>query len=271
MLTLTRIILAVVVAFSLVRVEAKAKVSIKNAKQAAQLQAAAVFLKPGSYTFENVKTKQKIFYSADRKNHVFPASKQQGTAAVISRHHNSKLPWHLAKFGNKNKCLSSAWGSSSNNAAVMYVCASGKSGQKTTLEKTKQYWLFVPVSNPTSQAKPNSYANIQLIAAQADSIATRNKKIAAQKAAFNKRGLTDEAYAGMMHRLKRRALEKRSSSSSSRPVSGGTFYVFPTDHLVDQDARALTGQTIVTRGIKNTLIKKWKKGDKSQQWRVTRH
>lgn len=148
----------------------------------------------------------------------------------------------------------------------MYVCASGKTGQKTTLEKTKQRFLFVPVSKPTASAKPNSYANVQLIAAQADSIETRNKKIAAQKAAFSKRGLLDREHAAMMRRLRKRTLEKR-----AKTVSSGTFYIIPTDHLLDQSARALTGKTIVTRGIKNTLITKWNKGDKLQQWKVTRH
>lgn len=139
----------------------------------------------------------------------------------------------------------------------MYVCASGKSGEKTTLEKTKQYWLFVPVSKPTSSSNTNSYANTQLIAAQRDSIETRNKKIADQKAAFNKRGLyfEDRVYAKMMHRLRKRALEKR----GTKQVSGGTFYIMPTDHLIDMPVRALTGKTIVTRGIKNTLVKNWKK------------
>lgn len=137
----------------------------------------------------------------------------------------------------------------------MYVCASGSGSQKTTLEKTKQWWLLVPVNKPTASSHANSYANVQLIAAQADSIDTRNKKIAAQKQAFGKRGLiSDETYSGMMHQLRRRALEKR-----SKTVSSGIFYIMPTDHLVDMPARALTGKTIVTRGIKNTLVKNWKK------------
>ncbi|GAA5902241.1 uncharacterized protein JCM6883_001343 [Sporobolomyces salmoneus] len=267
MFKFVRIALALVFALALVGVEGKTKVSTKNKKQAAQLQAAAVFIKPGSYTLQNVKTGQKLHYSADRKNHIYPA-KGKGTSAAISRHKNKKLPWHLLKIGKKNKCLSSAWGSSSNNAAVMYVCASGKGGQKTTLEKTKQYWLFVPINKCTASAKPNSYQNVQLIAAQADSIETRNKKIAAQKAAFSKRGLvTDEEHATMMKRLRRRALEKR----ANKTVSSGTYYVFTSDHLIDLPAHALTGKTIVTRGIKNTLIKQWKKGDKSQQWKLIKH
>ncbi|GAA5989870.1 hypothetical protein JCM5350_006595 [Sporobolomyces pararoseus] len=266
MFRITRIALVIGLVLALVSVEAKTKVSTKNAKQASSLQAAAVFLKPGSYTFQNVKTGQKLYYSADRKNHIFP-TKGKATNAVVARHSNSKLPWHLIKFGKKNKCLSSAWGSTNNNAGVMYVCASGKSGQKTTLEKTKQYWLLVPVSKPTASAPSNSYANTQLIAAQADSIETRNKKIAAQKAAFNKRGLGEVTHSRMMHQLKKRALEKR----ANKTVSGGTFYIFPTDHLMDTHARALTGKTIVTRGIKNTLISKWSKGNKAQQWKVTRH
>ncbi|GAA5941327.1 uncharacterized protein JCM15063_006440 [Sporobolomyces koalae] len=269
MFSLAQIALFIVATIALAgnsaQVDAKPKVSTKNAKQASQLQAAAVFLKPGSYTIQNVKTGQKLYYSADRKNHIYPDKKHQ-SPATIQRHANSKLPWHMMKFGKKNKCLSSAWGSSNNNAAVMYVCASGKGGQKSTLEKTKQYWIFVPVSEPTVSSKPNSYANTQLIAAQADSISTRNKKIAAQKAAFHKRGLSPAMYTGMLRQLRKRALEKR-----AKTVSSGTYYIAATDHLVDMPARMLTGKVITTRGIKNTLLKAWKKGDKAQQWRITRH
>lgn len=96
----------------------------------------------------------------------------------------------------------------------MYVCASGDNSKKTTLERTKQWWLFVPTSKPTVSAKANSNANKVLLAAQADSIETREKKIAAQKEAFHKR---------MARRVRKRELEQR----GIKTVSGGTFYIMP--------------------------------------------
>lgn len=51
-----------------------------------------------------------------------------------------------------------------------------------------RWWLLVPTSRPlNAKAKQNSYANGLLLAAQGDSIATRNQKIAAQQAAFDRR------------------------------------------------------------------------------------
>ncbi|GAA5897716.1 hypothetical protein JCM5296_000861 [Sporobolomyces johnsonii] len=266
MLRLPRLLLAALFVVALhgvtSTVEAKSSVSTKNAKQAASLQAAAVHLKPGSYIFENVKTKQKLYY-VPKGNNIYPY--KEGTAASVTKYSNSKVPWHRFEFGEKNKCLSSAWGGTGNNAAVMYVCASGADAQKTTLEKTKQWWLFVPVSKTSASAPSSSYANTQLIAAQNESVATRNKKIAAQKAAFHKRGLAGHEHVRMARRLKKRVLEKRTQT-----VSGGTFYIIPTDHLIDSPARALTGQAIKSRGIVNTQITTWKKGNKAQQWKVTR-
>ncbi|GAA5884287.1 hypothetical protein JCM6882_002210 [Rhodosporidiobolus microsporus] len=249
----------------------KGKVLTTNAKQAASLQAAAVFLKPGNYKLTNVATKQTLYY-VPKGNHVYP-QKGKYTKASVTRHTNKKVPWHRLQLGTKNKCLSSAWGSSGNNAGVMYVCASGANSKKTTLEKTKQWWLFVPVSNPTAKAASNSYANNVLLAAQADSIATREKKIKAQKAAFGKRAdlgagfdLEQQAQHGrMMRTVRKRALERR----ANKTASSGTYYIIAIDHLLDR-AAALTGKRIVTRKIKNTVISTWKKGNKAQQWKVQR-
>ncbi|GAA5970909.1 hypothetical protein JCM21900_000567 [Sporobolomyces salmonicolor] len=266
MLHLPRLFLSalVVVALQGVNLTAAAStaVSTANAQQAASLQAAAIHLQPGSYTFENVETKQKLYY-VPKGNNIYPYKK--GTAASVTKYSNAKVPWHRFEFGDKNKCLSSAWGGSGNNAAVMYVCASGAGAQKTTLEKTKQWWLFVPVSKTAASAPSSSYANTQLIAAQSESVATRNKKIAAQKAVFHKRGFTGIEHARMAQRHKKRVLERRTTT-----VTGGTFYIIPTDHLIDSPARALTGQAIKSRGIVSTQITTWKKGNKAQQWKVTR-
>jgi hypothetical protein len=162
----------------------------------------------------------------------------------------------------------------------MYVCATGAKAKTTTLEKTKQWFLFVPVSKPTAVARPDSYANRVLLAAQADAIRTRAKKVAKQRKSFHRR-------------LARRG--RGSGKSKIKTVTGGTFYIIPcvgeyayrylpsgranrmpllsavcsTDHLLDR-ASALTGGRITTRGVRNTQLKSWKKGDKSQQWKVLR-
>ncbi|GAA5974617.1 hypothetical protein JCM11641_007026 [Rhodosporidiobolus odoratus] len=243
------------------------KVLTTNQKQAAQLQAAAVFLKPGNYKLQNVQTKQTLYY-VPSGNHIYP-QKGKYTKAAVTAYSNKKVPWHRLGFGSKQKCLSSAWGSTGNNAAVMYVCASGADSKKTTLEKTKQWWLFVPVSKPTASASSTSYANNILLAAQADSISTREKKVAAQKAAFNKRdglhGLEAFQHQRMMRTVRKRALQRR----ANKHASSGTYYIIAIDHLLDR-AAALTGKQIKTRGIRNTVISNWKKGNKAQQWKVTR-
>ncbi|GAA5997472.1 uncharacterized protein JCM10292_000872 [Rhodotorula paludigena] len=265
------LLLCTLFALLLAAVDAKktGKVLTTNEKAAASLQAAAVKLKPGNYRFQNVQTKQSFVYQA-KGNHVYPGKTNKGAAFTVAAHPDSKVAWHRLAVGGKNKCLSSAWGSSGNNAAVAYACAVGNQAKGTkTLEKTKQWWLIVPVSKPTAKAASNSYANQVLLAAQADSIKTRERKIAAQKAAFGKRSLELDSDVGheRMARMHRRAiLEKR---ASIKTVSGGTFYVIAVDHLLDRTA-ALTGKVIKTRGIKNTVISNWKKGNKAQQWKVTR-
>lgn len=78
----------------------------------------------------------------------------------------------------------------------------------------RQWWLIVPVSKPAAKAASNSYANQVLLAAQADSIKTRERKIAAQKAAFGKRSLeldSDVGHARMTRMHRRAVLEKRAS------------------------------------------------------------
>lgn len=93
----------------------------------------------------------------------------------------------------------------------MYVCATGAKAKKTTLEKTKQWFLFVPVSKPTAAARPDSYANRVLLAAQAEAIKTRAKKVVKQRKTFHKR----LARPGQAH------------SSRIKTVTGGTFYIIP--------------------------------------------
>lgn len=58
----------------------------------------------------------------------------------------------------------------------------------------------------------------------------------------------------MVRHVRRHALEKR----GIKTVVGGTFYIIPTDHLLDRTA-ALTGKTVKRAGIKSTAIADWKK------------
>ncbi|GAA6017422.1 hypothetical protein JCM10207_005628 [Rhodosporidiobolus poonsookiae] len=265
-----RLVLLAVVALAALssQVDAgKSSVYVTQAKQASQLQAAAVMLKPGNYKFTNVQTKKSLYY-VPKGNHIYP-QKGKATKASVTHYSNKNAPWHRFQFGSKNKCLSSAWGSGGgNNAAVMYVCADGKTAQKTTLEKTKQWWLLVPVSKPLVASSSNSAANQVLLAAQADSIATRKKKEAALKKAFGKRsdlhGAESARHGRMMREVRKRALEKR-----AKTVSSGTFYIIAVDHLLDRTA-AVTSKVIKTHGVSNTVISTWKKGNKAQQWKITR-
>ena len=94
----------------------------------------------------------------------------------------------------------------------MYVCATGAKAKKTTLEKTKQWFLFVPVSKPTAPTRPDSYANRVLLAAQADAMKTHAKKVANQRKSFRRRSA-------------RRG--RGSGKSKIKTVTGGTFYIIP--------------------------------------------
>ncbi|KAK4700072.1 hypothetical protein P7C70_g6182, partial [Phenoliferia sp. Uapishka_3] len=328
---------------------ARAGVMTTNSASAASLQAAAVIpgTTGGTYTFTNVATGEKLTYvvrawtsmlpklwltdlfhlSQPTGNHIFPAKVNPGTEIRITPHQHAN--WIRLSFGTKNKCLSSAWGGTYDNAAVAYVCAVGSSGQDTTLEQTKQWWLAVAIGN--TAGKVTSSTNQMLIAAQADSVATRNAKVAAQEAAFNKRsfdadddeasstlfegftpeelsefsfdGSDDSGVAGGESGLKKRnsnltrrghkhhhhaskaaiASAKRAraahakktnlSSAGKRAATGGkvigTFYILPSDHLIDLATRALTAEVVVSRGIKTTALTPWSKGNKAQQWVLT--
>lgn len=98
-----------------------------------------MFLKPARYTFTNVATGQRLYY-VPNGNHIYPSSVKPAKAAAVSitPYADRKVPWIRLHFGQKNKCLSSAWGGVDNDSAVAYVCASGAKAKKTTLERTKQ-------------------------------------------------------------------------------------------------------------------------------------
>lgn len=193
------------------------------------IQAAAVHLQPASYTFTNVATRQKLIY-IPIGNHIYPASSSPAAKMSVSAYTpDRRVPWLRLHFGSKNKCLSSAWGGVDNDSAVAYVCASGSNAKKTTLERTKQWWIAVPVSAPVKKTstKEGTYANAVLLAAQSDSIKTRNAKIKAQEAAFkkknSKRGLGEDDMAmRARHRTRARTISKRALERRAKTAGAGS-------------------------------------------------
>ncbi|KAL8293037.1 hypothetical protein RQP46_000731 [Phenoliferia psychrophenolica] len=313
-----------------------AGVMTTNSKAAASLQAAAVVPASGTYTFTSVATGEKLTYQTPfppgdglqpNGNHIWPSKAGAPVNSIeITPHQHAQ--WIRLGFGTKNKCLSSAWGGSYDNAAVAYVCASGSDAQKTTLEQTKQWWLAVPIGKTAGAVTASS--NEMLIAAQGESVATRNAKIKAAKAAFGKRdensdtdiddmeislfdqevladdvdeftlieptsGLEKRRGHGRTHRgkhsthsgnskakqaraaaaarakAKAKAKAKGVRSVASTKGSIGTFYIIPSDHLIDQATRALTAEVVMSRGIKTTALTPWKKGSKAQMWILTKN
>lgn len=66
----------------------------------------------------------------------FPSNVNPGTPISLIKHPSAN--WIRLSFGSKDKCLSSAWGGSFDNAAVAYACAVGPGAQRSTLEQNKQ-------------------------------------------------------------------------------------------------------------------------------------
>jgi hypothetical protein len=221
--------------------------------------AAAVSLAKGTYHITNVKTGQKLTFIAKHGKAKFPSliprSGAGSPVTVIPHGGGSSKPWYQLEAGN-NKCLSSAWGGSSNLAAVPYACIQSRGG-RNTLEPTKQWWLLTPVSKPTGSVSKT--AGQVLLAAQQQSVKTRT---AATKAAFGRR---------FLKRFFKRGEEKHVNEIEKRGgVTSGTFYIIPSDHLVDQAPRALGSGTTSMGGATLGRLVKWNKGDTSQQWRFTR-
>ncbi|GAA5827228.1 hypothetical protein JCM11251_001180 [Rhodosporidiobolus azoricus] len=147
--------------------------TIDNAAEAASLQSVARVLN-GAYTIKNVATGQALTYERDG-NHIVPDD-GAGTPVNILGYGNG-VNWVRMQIGDKDKCLSSQWGGSYNLAGVMYACAVDEGGEITradnTLEGTKQWWVIVPVGSNFASA--SSHSNGVLLAAQAESVATRAK------------------------------------------------------------------------------------------------
>ncbi|GAA6038607.1 hypothetical protein JCM8097_009445 [Rhodosporidiobolus ruineniae] len=148
--------------------------TIDNAAEAASLQSVAKALS-GSYIFKNAQTGHTLTYDPDG-NDVVPSAGSGTPVNVLT--YGGGTNWIRLQIGEKDKCLSSQWGGSYNKAGVMYACAVDGGGDVTradnTLEPTKQWWIAVPVGDydPSSDS---SHSNGVLLAAQAESVATRAK------------------------------------------------------------------------------------------------
>ncbi|GAA5888782.1 hypothetical protein JCM6882_002850 [Rhodosporidiobolus microsporus] len=147
--------------------------TIDNAVEAASLQSAAKVLSEGSYRVKNVATGQTLTYEADG-NHITPENGAGTPVNILG--YGGGVSWVRLQIGEKDKCMSAQWGGSYNLAGVMYACAVDEGGDVTradnTLEPTKQWWLLVPVGDHTGDS---THSNGVLLAAQSESVATRQK------------------------------------------------------------------------------------------------
>ncbi|KAM0753562.1 hypothetical protein T439DRAFT_158002 [Meredithblackwellia eburnea MCA 4105] len=99
-------------------------------------------------------------------------------------------PWMRIQFGDKNKCISAAWGGGFDIAGVMYQCSVGTDPIKSYLEPTKQWWTFVDIRKPYGK-KAASVS--QLVAYQNLAVKTRAAGVAAGKTSRQRRSLEDES------------------------------------------------------------------------------
>ncbi|KWU43391.1 hypothetical protein RHOSPDRAFT_34995 [Rhodotorula sp. JG-1b] len=131
--------------------------SIDNSAQASQIASSASTLSGGgNYILTNVATGQTLSFSRSDVTNFVPQS--SGEPVAIQFNGNQ-----ARISGGNNKCASAQWDANYEGgvdyAAVAYACAVG-SGPLTgtaTLERTKQWWYFVPAgesSAPTPSPAP---------------------------------------------------------------------------------------------------------------------
>jgi hypothetical protein len=218
--------------------------------------AAAVNLQGGNYIFTNVAKGCKLTYIPKRPGATNGLKCTKGPGSVIRvvpNNGGSSKPWYRLEMGPHN-CLTSAWdnGKGYNAFGAPYVCDNVRA--YSTLEPTKQWWLLNPVSRPTGNAHAGD--GQVLLDAQQQSKALRAKKIKEQKNAFS--------HSKFVKRALKSELVKR-----GKTVHSGTFYLIPSDHLVDQGTKALSANSIQMKNAPQGLIEYWARGNTGQQWKVT--
>lgn len=133
-----------------------------------------------------------------------------------------------AGLGAKNKCVSAQWGDIGDTAAVMYACQVGPGGSTTsgsTLEPTKQWWIFVPVDGVDDSDSSWGDAQVTLLAkAQKQSVAVRTAANSKRALARHRRArgfghdehMMVERSAAFEVDMSEAAIERRSTSAAKK-------------------------------------------------------
>ncbi|GAA5874219.1 hypothetical protein JCM16303_005779 [Sporobolomyces ruberrimus] len=133
---------------------------IDNTAEAARLLASASGLNgEGNYVITNVQTGQQLTFSRETGTTNFYPQSGGDPVAIQFAGNAARIS------GGNNKCASAQWSydfeGGVDYAAVSYACAVGN-GLLTgtdTLEKTKQWWYFVPAGNAADSAPPSNDDN----------------------------------------------------------------------------------------------------------------
>lgn len=249
-----------------------------------------------------------MHYTAEGNN-VVPSS-SGGTPIRLTQHGSSTNWLKLALGMGKTKCLSSQWGGSGDNAAVAYECGhkgleetkqwwiivpEGNTNRKANAHSAANSMLLAAQSQADTLHRRDlseDWADALVEQAGDDDDHPLEKRdewedfadslVAASD--LEERDLAEvESNSHRLekrkkHHKKKKAAKKakkskkstKKSSSSSSSSSGTSYYIVPTDHLLDSPAVALTGASINTGGAKSTKLSKLAAGNKSQLWRVTK-
>ncbi|GAA5950587.1 hypothetical protein JCM3765_000541 [Sporobolomyces pararoseus] len=139
---------------------------IDNTAEAARLLAQASGLNgEGNYVITNVQTGQQLTFSREAGTTNFYPQSGGDPVAIQFAGNAARIS------GGNNKCASAQWSydfeGGVDYAAVSYACAVGQ-GLLTgtdTLEKTKQWWYFVPAGNTGGDSSASSGDNKQAVSA----------------------------------------------------------------------------------------------------------
>ncbi|GAA97435.1 uncharacterized protein L969DRAFT_94484 [Mixia osmundae IAM 14324] len=150
------------VALALASLSLARAATFKNAANAAALVARSYNFPDGNYTVTAVGTGDQIVFARDGGNNdVFPSTDIPGTSIGLQANTNLSNPvqWTRMQFMNSNlKCGSAQWNSTLglDMYFVAYGCQVGTPMLVGGLEKTKQWYLFVPVNSSVPTIYPST-------------------------------------------------------------------------------------------------------------------
>ena len=157
------------------------------------------------------------------------------------------LNFLVAAVGAKNKCISAQWGDNGDTAAVMYACQVGAGGSTTsgsTLEPTKQWWIFVPVDGSSDSSWGDQQVSL-LATAQKQSVSIRTAANSKRALARHRRarGFGHDEHMVIEQRaveidLSPAAIERRSSSAARKRAAAKARAAAKSKSIVSGKATA---------------------------------